>query len=165
MSYQAVMLIVALLVLIAVTLIYWGDAKNNIKLTRLFYNEKCLPTKKVGSLWVDEKNKMWGCKTAERLFSYCKIVDYDIQVDGISLKKEIEYINMGVSSAEMTADRNSTVERIVVVVFVTDETASCVNIPVGNSTQKIGSIEYERNIKLANSICDELEKMKQTKEF
>lgn len=165
MPYQTIILIVALIVLIAVTLIFLGDAKNNIRLTRLFYDEKCLPTKRVGSLWIDEKNKKWGCKTAQRLFGYSEIIDYDIQADGISLKKKSEYLRMGGDAAEMTAKRNTTFERIVVVVFVTDELENCVNIPIGNSSQQIGSIDYERCMKLANSICDELEKMKNIKEI
>lgn len=162
MSYQLIILILMLIVLVAVALVFLGDAKSNLKLTQLFFEAKCLPTKKIGCLWIDEKNKKWCCKTAERLFDYSEIIEVDIQADGASLKKEAEYMSSG-CAAEMTADRRRTVEQIVVVVIVSDESIGCVNIPVGNSPVQLGSIEYERRIKLADSMCSELDKMKDEK--
>lgn len=162
MSYQIVILILTLIVLLAAALVFGEEARNNLKLTRLFFDSKCLPTKKLGQLWIDENNRKWCCKTADRLFGYSEIIEVDIQADGVSLKKEAEYISLGCST-EMTAERRRTVEQIIVVVIVSDKDIGCVNIPVGKSPVQIGSIEYEHRLKLANSMYSALDKMKNEK--
>ena len=155
-----VVLIITAVLLIALIIMSYGYFAANYRLLKLFGMYKCSPTKKIGSLWIDEKNKKWGCKTAQWLFDYSQIIDFDIQADGISLKKKFGFSQYGGDMPELAAKRCNTFERIVVVVIVDDNLQQFVNIPVGNSKTQEGSIEYEKNMRLANAICDELEKMR-----
>ncbi|MCQ4022623.1 MULTISPECIES: hypothetical protein [unclassified Ruminococcus] len=152
-------LILAVLLLVAIAIMSYGNFAAGIRLFRLFGMYKCNPTKKLGSLWIDENRRKWSSKTADRLYDYSDILDYDIQLDGISMKRKAKLQGYG-SFGEATAQRCKTFERIVVVVTVRDTATEYVNIPVGNSKTQEGSVEYQKYIKLANEICNELEKMK-----
>lgn len=158
MLYHSAITLLVLIILIAIIFIYGNSAKNNIKLSRLFHNEGCIPTKKIGCLWIDEKNRKWGCSTTQRLFSYSEVLGFDIQVDGVSINEESRYSFYG-GTAEIAADRNRTFEKIVVIVLVSDRTVKYVNIPVAVSSVLNSPVEYERNMKLAHLICYELERM------
>lgn len=139
--------------------IYATSGKENLRLNRMFLRNNCKITKRCWSLVIDEKNKKWSCKNACSLYDFSDILDYDIQIDGISMKAKRKFIrSVGNVSAEMVAKRNKTVEQIVVVITLNND--DIVNIPVNNMIMKVGSMDYEKKIKMAEDICNELDKIK-----
>lgn len=159
-SIITVILILAVILLAVLVVMSFGDFAANYRLLRLFNLYKCSPTKKLGALWIDEKHRKWSSKNAERLYDYCEVIDFDIQVDGVSLKKKSEFSAFGGDMLELTANRCKTFERILVVVVVNEKAQEYVNIPVGNSKTQEGSVDYQKYLSLANVICDELDKMR-----
>lgn len=158
-SFFTVVLLAAVILLILLAVISFGDIAAGIRLARLFSLYKCSPTRKIGSLWIDEKHRKWSFISADRLYDFSEIESYDIQLDGVSLKMKSEYLRAGCDAAELTADGNRTFERIFVIVLVKDKKRPYVNIPVGGAVQ-IGSKQYEKCIRLAELICSQLEIMK-----
>lgn len=164
MDASTILLIVGLAVLAVLVFLFCSDFIDDFRVKSLFKRENCSPTHRIGKLWIDENNRKWTSSNLDRLFDFRAILDYDLQSDGESLKKRQEFLSMGLDPcSELAADRCRTFERLVVVVILRDSDLSCVNIPVGKTKSELGSAEFKRQFKLAEKMCNELERIKNIK--
>lgn len=160
MDLHIIFLIAVLVILIVIILLCMGSAADNFKLTRLFYNEGCNPTKRIGRLWIDENTRRWAAPAASRLYSYEEIYDFDILVDGVSLGGKSACVGIDACGSEAAASSNKTFERIVVLIFVGKRASDVINIPVCGCAVRNNSNQFDKYMALATEMCGELEKMK-----
>lgn len=159
-----ILLILGLAIFAVLIILFCCDFLEGLRIKLLFKRQNCSPTHRIGKLWIDENNKKWASSNIDRLFDFCTILDYDLQFDGVSINKKQKFLSMGLDPcAEMAAERCKTFERLVVVVILNDSNFPCVNIPVGNTKSETGSAEFKRQLKLAERICNELERIKNIK--
>ena len=160
MPAQIVLFIIMLAAVAVVVLFNLSGAHDNLRLSRLFYAERSIPTKKLGRLWIDEKSRKWAAPSANRLYSFSEVLDCDILADGISLGAKQKMYNAGASGSDAAACGNKTFERIVVVVIVGDKPSDTVNIPIGGGAVRFASKEFDKYMRLAEDVCKELDNMK-----
>lgn len=146
-----------------------NDNKAKILLKKV-WNDKYTTTKRIGNLYIDEKNKSWYALGCGRAYGYADIIDFEIVENGTKYKLQngvtravIGGLAFGAAGAVVganTAQKVSTISSMSVNIIVNNSKSPLVSISLISDTVNTSSATYKNAVKLAQQIIAQLSYMR-----